>query len=260
MTQAWTNPFTDIAALSLYAFYAFFLVLVLWLHREGKREGYPLIPDREGRGSQLPIEGFPGVPDKKVFLLDQPVHAHGEERLPERDLTGLMQPVDIHPGSPLDPIGDPMKNGVGAASYAQRADVPDLAYDDRLPKIVPLRASEGYTIAEDDPNPIGSPVITLDGKVAGTVVDAWVDRSEVILRYFEVEVAGSGHRVLVPTFLSVVKGDGTVLVKSVTARQLAEAPRTAKPEQVTLLEEDKIAGYFGGGHLHATPERSEPLL
>jgi len=29
---------------------------------------------------------------------------------------------------------------------------------------------------------------------------------------------------------------------------------------VTLLEEDKIAGYFGGGRLYATPDRQEPLL
>jgi photosynthetic reaction center H subunit len=30
--------------------------------------------------------------------------------------------------------------------------------------------------------------------------------------------------------------------------------------QVTLLEEDRIAGYFGGGTLYATPARSEPLI
>ena len=40
-----TSVFTDLAALSLYLFFAFFLALVLWLHREGKREGYPLISD-----------------------------------------------------------------------------------------------------------------------------------------------------------------------------------------------------------------------
>jgi photosynthetic reaction center H subunit len=29
---------------------------------------------------------------------------------------------------------------------------------------------------------------------------------------------------------------------------------------VTLLEEDKIMGYFGGGYLYATPERQEPFI
>jgi photosynthetic reaction center H subunit len=54
--------------------------------------------------------------------------------------------------------------------------------------------------------------------------------------------------------------DGDVRVVSVTAGQLATAPGIAKPDEITLREEDRIAGYFGGGHLHATPERSEPLL
>ena len=40
----------------------------------------------------------------------------------------------------------------------------------------------------------------------------------------------------------------------------AAAPVTRLPEQVTLLEEDKISAYFGGGHFYATPERSEPLV
>jgi photosynthetic reaction center H subunit len=29
---------------------------------------------------------------------------------------------------------------------------------------------------------------------------------------------------------------------------------------VTLLEEDKISGYYGGGTLYADPSRSEPIL
>jgi photosynthetic reaction center H subunit len=66
--------------------------------------------------------------------------------------------------------------------------------------------------------------------------------------------------VLVPMFLATVNDDGDVRVVSVTAAQLAAAPGIAKPEEVTLREEDRISGYFGGGHLHATPERSEPLL
>jgi photosynthetic reaction center H subunit len=254
-----TPVFLDLAALSLYIFFAFFTVLVFWLHREGKREGYPLVSDRSDRPNFGTIHGFPETPPPKVFLLHYP---HGatvtQGQNPERDITGLIV-EDPYNGSPFDPKGDPMKDGIGAASYAMRADTPDLAFDDNLPKIVPLRAAPGWTIPEEDPDPRGKGVTTLDGETAGTVVDLWVDRSEILLRYIEVEVPG-GRRVLVPMFLATVNDEGEVRVKSVTAAQLAAAPGIKMPEQITLLEEDMVSGYFGGGHLHATPERSEPLL
>ncbi|WP_198374999.1 photosynthetic reaction center subunit H [Neoroseomonas rubea] len=258
-TPPTTPVFLDLAALSLYIFFAFFTFLVFWLHREGKREGYPLVSDRSDRPNFGTIHGFPETPKPKVFLLHYP---HGatvtQGQNPERDVTGLIV-ENPYNGSPFDPKGDPMKDGIGAASYAMRADTPDLAFDDNLPKIIPLRAAPGWTIPEEDPDPRGKSVTTLDGETAGTVVDLWVDRSEVLLRYLEVEVPG-GRRVLVPMFLATVNDEGEVRVKSVTAAQLAAAPGIKHPEQVTLLEEDMVSGYFGGGHLHATPERSEPLL
>ena len=35
---------------------------------------------------------------------------------------------------------------------------------------------------------------------------------------------------------------------------------TEHADTVTLYEEDRIVGYFGGGYLYATPERAEPLI
>ena len=37
-------------------------------------------------------------------------------------------------------------------------------------------------------------------------------------------------------------------------------PGIRNPDSVTLLEEDKIMAYYGGGTLYATPQRQEPLL
>jgi len=37
-------------------------------------------------------------------------------------------------------------------------------------------------------------------------------------------------------------------------------PATRAPDSITLLEEEKICAYFGGGLLYATPSRQEPLL
>jgi len=254
-----TPVFLDLAALSLYVFFAFFAGLIYYLHRENKREGYPLVSDRSDRPNFGTIHGVPETPPPKVFRLH---HPHGatvtQGQQPERDISALVI-EDPYNGTPITPKGDPMQDGIGAASYALRAEVPDLAFDDNLPKIVPLRAAPGWHVPDEDPDPRGKSVTTLDGETAGTVVDLWVDRSEVILRYIEVETAAK-KRVLVPMFLVTVNDEGEVRVLSVTAAQLAAAPTIAKPDQVTLREEDRISGYFGGGHLHATPERSEPLV
>jgi len=51
----------DGAQIALYAFWLFFAGLVIYLRREDKREGYPL------DSPQGPREGFPSVPEQKVF-------------------------------------------------------------------------------------------------------------------------------------------------------------------------------------------------
>ncbi len=97
------------------------------------------------------------------------------------------------------------------------------------------------------------------------VVDLWVDRSEAIIRYYEVETGeadGVKRRALVPVaFAKIVGGRKPgVEVEAITAAQFAGVPATKAPASVTRLEEDRIAGYFGGGKLYATPARQEPLL
>jgi photosynthetic reaction center H subunit len=260
MTTPVTPVFLDAAALSLYIFFAFFAGLIYYLTRENKREGYPMVNELPDRPAFATMHGFPETPAPKVFRLHYPEGATVVQGVrPERDVTAQLSPDYPYPGTAFVPTGDAMRDGVGPASYADRADTPDLAYDDNKPKIVPLRAAPGWHIAHEDPDPRGKSVITLDGVVAGTVVDLWVDRSEYILRYLETEVAG-GRRVLVPMFLCTFNDEGTAQVISVTAAQFAVAPGIAQPEQITLLEEDRISGYFGGGHFYATPERSEACL
>lgn len=62
--------YIDVAQLVLYAFWIFFAGLVLYLHREGKREGYPLDSDRTDRsGGRVKVVGFPDLPDPKTFRL-----------------------------------------------------------------------------------------------------------------------------------------------------------------------------------------------
>jgi photosynthetic reaction center H subunit len=51
-----------------------------------------------------------------------------------------------------------------------------------------------------------------------------------------------------------------VKVDAVTGAQFAGAPKLKNPDQITLLEEEKVIAYFGAGYLWATPQRSEPIL
>lgn len=173
-------------------------------------------------------------------------------------------PADGYNGSPIIPTGNPMIDGIGPAAWAERPDRPDLtAYGKN--KIVPMRAAPGYSIASNDPDPRGLPVIAADKQVAGTVVEVWVDRSEPQVRYYEVQLAGSEERRLLPAGYVQwpnfgLWGNDRLLVKSITAAQFRNVPTIKANDQITLLEEDKIMAYYAGGHLYATADRAEPLI
>ena len=162
----------------------------------------------------------------------------------------------------MEPTGDPMRDGVGPASYADRDDVPERAHDG-APTLAPLRTLPEFTIGPIDPDPRGMTVVGGDGAAAGTVKDVWVDRAETIIRYLEVETpTPTGPRaVLLPMTMARVNWPrGAVTVRSIFARHFADVPKTASPDQVTKREEDKIAAYFAGGTLYASPDRMGPVL
>jgi len=260
--------YIDVAQLVLYGFWIFFAGLIFYLRREDKREGYPLESDRSDRAPRIKVVGFPSPPDPKTFLLP---HNQGTRPSPPDDEFPL---GDIHGtavdapwnGSPLVPTGNPMRDGVGPASYAPREDAPDLTIDGH-PKIIPMRIAAGFSPDPDDPDPRGMDVVAADGRVAGQVSDLWVDLAEPRILYYEVALATDnpdGDHLMNPLlpagFARVKFNRGQILVGSIMADQFAHVPRTASPDQVTRLEEDRITAYYGGGHLYASPERQEPLI
>ena len=117
----------DVAELAFYVFVLFFLGLVFYLRREDKREGYPLQTDR--KDGRVTVQGFPFPPGPKKFRLYHEPQELTERR--ERDLSGILAPAERWPGAPFVPLGDPMQDGVGSASYAERSDVPDRTFDDQ---------------------------------------------------------------------------------------------------------------------------------
>jgi photosynthetic reaction center H subunit len=256
MSTGAITPYIDVAQVTLYAFWVFFAGLIYYLLRENKREGYPLESDRSG---SIDVQGWPAVPEPKTYKLQHggTVNAPSGKR--------SAQPLAAEPsgswgGAPLLPTGNPMLDGVGPGAWADRADVADMTFEG-LPKIVPLRVDGSYSVSSRDPDPRGMPVMGADGVVGGTVVDLWVDRSDILFRYLELDVpvGQAKRRVLLPVNFCRI-GERHVTVKSILGPQFADVPGTRHAEQVTFLEEEKIMAYYGGGTLYATPQRQEPWL
>jgi photosynthetic reaction center H subunit len=232
-----------------------FFALIIYLRREDMREGYPLISERTGRPIATP---FLTPPAKKTFLFEDgstvTVPRETAERVPALKL--VPGPVE---GAASLPTGNPLIDAVGPASYAQRADHPEQTWEGEN-RLQPLRIATGWSINQGDPDPRGWGVVAADGISAGTVKEAWVDVVEPQVYYWEVASTG-GRIVLVPARLAVVdEGSNLIRVESITAAQFANVPAIKNPNEVTLLEEDKITGYFAGGKLYALPARREPLI
>ena len=250
MSQSPTG-YIDLAQVTLYLFWLFFAGLVFYLHRENKREGYPLETERSPT-SRVTVRGFPEVPSTKVFrnhdgaMFTQPEYGHDRADAP-------VTPTSAYPGSPFAPVGDPMVGGVGPASYAARADVPELGMSGQA-IMMPLRKALAHTVAPDGPNPVGMTVVGCDGAVAGKVVDIWIDEAESVIRYLEVDI-GAGTRLLPMAMARVRAREGLIKVASITAAQFAGVPVIKALDEVTKLEEEKIVAYFAGGYLYAMPGR-----
>lgn len=255
----------DVAELTFFLFFFFFIGLVVYLNRESRREGYPLEDEMTGR-----IESGPLVPaEKKVFKLPFGRGTYVPENAPRDELS---KPHNIPAkqafggsGAAWVPTGDPMKDGIGPAAFTERERYPDLTFDGR-PRIVPIADSHEIVIAPNDPNIVGWPVIGANKQPVGKVSDIWVDQSEHVIRYLEVETA-TGKKVLAPMFVAAVQTKGLledrpelVEIDAITAAQFEDVPTLETPGQITRYEEDRIMGYFGGGYMYATPERSEPWL
>jgi photosynthetic reaction center H subunit len=259
MSAAFTQ-YIDVAQVVLYVFWAFLAALIYYVHQEDKREGYPLESERS---PHITVQGFPPIPDPKAFLLADGTTVYAPRAEPHDSRPVKATPIGPWPGAPLEPDGDPMVDGVGPAAYAERQDIPDAAFDG-TPKLLPLRAADGFYLEERDPDPRGMNVIGADGKVGGVVRDVWIDKAEYIMRYLEVEVSdksGAKRNVLLPATMSRISASkNQVAVKSITSKQFIKVPSHRNPDVVTRLEEDRICAFYASGHLYAIPERAEPLV
>ncbi len=247
----------DVAQIVLYAFWVFFFGLILYLRREDRREGYPLETEVSGKTHW---DSAIWTPKPKVWKLpDGTTATSPPANSIEPPLYGRR--ISHLDGAPYEPTGNPLTEAFGPASYAMRADVPDkTGYGDD--KIVPLRILADMKVLDGDADPRGLPVVSGDGTTVGKISDLWVDRSESMIRYFEIELSAAGtgetpatNKVLVPMQLATVVtwhlfgsfSKPYVRVRALKAAQFATVPRTKSTIRVTRLEEDMISGYYAGG-------------
>lgn len=268
MNAAYIVGTFDVAELVFLLFFGFFIALVFYLNRESRREGYPL--EDEQTGKIHPGSMFDG--DKKSFQLPNGRGTYVPEDVTRDDINIPAVQAFGSAGAPWVPTGDPMKDGVGPAAFANRSKYPDLTYDGR-PRIVPIADSHEMIVSPQDPQLIGWTVIGADKAEVGKVSDIWVDQSEHIIRYLEVETT-TGKKVLAPMAVVSVSGNSLlgkllpivsvepeyVEIDAITAAQFEDAPMLETAGIVTRYEEDRIMAYFGGGYMYATPERSEAWI
>ena len=239
----------DLAQLSLYLFWAFFVGLVIYLQRENNREGFPLETES---GEKSFSQGMPSSPDEsKTFKLP---HGRGDAIVPDhnRDKRSLaLEQNNVANGAPLLPTGDPMVDGVGPASWADRRDLPELDGHGK-PKLQPMKNVKGFEVSAGR-DPRGMDVVSADNKVVGTVKDLWVDVPEQLVRYLEVELSNNSS-CLVPIPLAKINRN-SVDVNSLYGKHFPSVPKTKSSKQVTMLEEEKISAFIGGGNLYASYDR-----
>jgi len=253
MDKGAITSYFDVAQLVLYMFWVFFAGLIWYLVRENRREGYPMEADRGV------IEGWLPVPEPKTYLLPD----GREVQAPSGKASTIpfnAERLQGQGGSAYVPTGDPMLAGVGPGSWVERHDEPELDGEGH-PKIRPLSLFEGYSVSAKDPDPRGMTVYDGHGEPAGTVSDLWLDAPEAMFRYLQIEVATDAgpRQVLCPMGFARVTRD-RVEVHALLAPQFANVPPTRAGDRITLLEEERIVAYYGGGLLYAEPRRAEPLV
>lgn len=246
----------DLASVSLWLFYLFFAGLIIYIQRENMREGFPLTDDD---GNPKPSLGLP-MPEPKTFKLP---HGRGEVTVPDykgetRENLALER-TSAADGFPLVPTGNPLIDGVGPASWCARRDLPELDGHGH-PKIIPMAASEHFGVSAGR-DPRGLKVEAGDGAIVGKITDMWIDEPEQLVRFleFELDAEFGGGKRLVPMTFARIKSD-RVRIHAIFGEHFADVPTTASPRQITLLEEEKIAAYYGGGKLYASKARLEPQL
>jgi photosynthetic reaction center H subunit len=290
----------DWALVVLYAFWLFFAGLIFYLRREDRREGYPLVDDVTGRQERPspiwlpdPKKFVTGSGDVYYAPRQGQVEPEVTNAVPANPFPGApLVPVGDKLSSGVGPAAYAMrKDHPDVTSENEIKLVPmrrlpthTIAEDDADPRGMEVVGADGQPagVVEDlwvdrsemlvryievrlDPSVSPNASAPAAGeKVEAAAVATDEDTGETAVAVVTEQAnaaAATRDTVLLPMNVATIAPTyGQISTSTILASQFANVPRTKDPEQVTLLEEDKIMAYFTGGMLYATPSREEPLL
>jgi photosynthetic reaction center H subunit len=237
----------DLVQVMLVAFAFFFGGLVIYLRREDKREGYPLLSRQSGR---TPVLGWPSPPPAKTYRLIDGDTAQMPHDYPQAPIETLPIPRN---GAPIATQGDLLRAGIGAGAYTLRSDEPMRTLNGDL-LLKPLRDAPEWSVWPGDMDPRGCRVLGSNFRVVGSVSDIWVDRAAKILRYFEVTLDGEDRTIIVPIFhTSINQIEREIRIIPLKPEQLTLVPRLSQPNLMTAREEDRLNAFYAGATLYADP-------
>ncbi len=245
----------DLAQVLIAATVLAWFVLVWYLQREMKREGYPLeeaIPT-----VRHSIVGWPDMPPPKTYLRLEGGTATLPQEYERRELAA--QPREMYPGAPLYPVGEPLLAGIGPSSYTLRRDEPFLLLSGE-PCLQPVRRTPHLRCVDPAMDPRGLRALGSDFADAGLCVDVWYDDESKIPRYLEVELnAGQGIRLVPIFYCSLRAGSSGFRCDAITGAQFRLAPTIRRPDVITAREEDIVNGFWAGGHMYSAPYKDAIL-
>ena len=230
----------DLASLSIWLFWGFFALLIVYLQTENMREGYPLETED---GLAAPNQGPFPVPKPKTFRLphgqgDVTVPSAANEAAHRRENLALARTA-VSEGFPHAPTGNALADGVGPASWVPRRDDPELDGHGHA-KIQPMAQAGAMKVAAGR-DPRGLPVQAGDLEVVGRISDMWVDVPEQLADHGQLLL--KQEIILVRTQVRVRKGDTLARVAQryrVSAEKVADwndlkPSARLKPGQLLVL-------------------------
>ena len=246
----------DLAQTAITLFFLFFLLLVFYLRRADKREGYPM---RASPFDRTPLIGFPAPPaEPMTYILNEGGTTLAPHDYPQPTLSA--KPFYPFAGTPLTPIGNPLLAAIGPGAWVNRRDEPMLMEKGTL-VLQPLHLLPDWSLAPGDTDPRGMTVFDWRWREVGTVSEIWIDRSIEIMRLLEVKLQpGLGRdRILVPIFhVHINERAREVRIESLRAHQVADVPMPAAADRITAREEDRLNAYYAAGRFYRDTTLTDP--
>ena len=245
----------DVAQIILYAFWFFFAGLIFYLRREDRREGYPLENEVQ-RGSRP--RDFLWIPTPKTFLRADGRKVQAPNFRPTRGRSTRRRPSRGRARRSFRPaIRCPPTSGRAATPNA-----PDEPYQtaEGHDLLAPLRVATNFAVPAEGANPIGFEVFGADRPLAGVDQRPLGRPRRIDPALLRSRACTGGKRVLVPVHFADVDSAPPRHRQGADGRPVRRRAGDARPDKVTLLEEDKISAYYGAARSTPRRHRTEPLL